>query len=119
VIRSVKENHHWRLEYPIGHVLLDSVNWMSHPRFSPDGKTIAFADHENPGGDDEGAIAIVDMEGHEKKLVSGFVSIEGVQWSPKGDEVWFAATRNGSATNLQGACHRQRAGRDVAGRHAR
>jgi len=102
VVRFVPENHHWRLECPVGHVLLDTINWISHPNISPDGKWIAFADHENPGGDDEGSVAVIDMLGHEKKLASGFVSVEGVQWSPNGDEIWFTATRTGSATNLRG-----------------
>jgi Tol biopolymer transport system component len=102
VVRFVPENNHWRLEYPAGHVLLDGINWISHPTLSPDGKMIAFADHENPGGDDEGSVAVIDMAGHEKKLSSGFVSIEGVEWSPAGGEIWFSATRSGSATNLHG-----------------
>jgi len=102
VVKLTPENRHWRLEYPIGHVLLDTINWISDPRLSPDGKLIAFADHENPGGDDEGSVAVMDMAGHEKKLASGFVSVEGIQWSPEGNEIWFTATRTGSATNLRG-----------------
>jgi eukaryotic-like serine/threonine-protein kinase len=102
VVRRVPENHHWRLEYPIGHVLLDSINWISHPKISPDGKWLAFADHENPGGDDEGSLAVVDMQGHEKKLSSGWVSLQGVVWAPSGDEIWFTATKSGSANNLHG-----------------
>ena len=31
VVRYVPENNHWRLEYPTGKVLIDSINWMSHP----------------------------------------------------------------------------------------
>jgi eukaryotic-like serine/threonine-protein kinase len=50
VVRFVPENSHWRLEYPVGKVLLDTINWISHPRIAPDGKTVAFADHEVPGG---------------------------------------------------------------------
>ncbi len=102
VVRFVPETHHWRLEYPIGHVLLDGINWISQPRISPDGKWIAFGDHENPGGDDEGSVAVIDMQGHEKKLASGFVSIEGIEWSPSRDEVWFTGTRTGNQTNLHG-----------------
>ena len=102
VVRLVSENHHWRLEYPVGHVLLDTINWISHPAISPDGKLVAFADHENPGGDDEGSVAVIDLAGHERKLSSGFVSLEGIQWSPAGNEIWFTATRSGSATNLKG-----------------
>lgn len=102
VVRFVPESQHWRLEYPIGHALLDSINWISHPKISPDGKWIAFADHENPGGDDEGSVAVIDMEGHEKKLASGWSSLQGVQWSPAGDEIWFTASDTGSAQNLRG-----------------
>jgi eukaryotic-like serine/threonine-protein kinase len=101
VVRYVTENGHWRLEYPIGKVLLDGINWISHPKISPDGKWIAFADHENPGGDDEGALAVIDMQGHEKKLQSGNVSLQGIVWSPKGDEIWYTASGHGSATNPQ------------------
>ncbi|MGA8488769.1 MAG: protein kinase [Terriglobales bacterium] len=102
VVRFVPENSHWRLEYPIGHVLLDSVNWLSHPKISPDGRWIAFADHENPGGDDQGSIAVVDMQGHEKKLSSGWISAQGIVWSPRGDEIWFTSSDTGSAQNLRG-----------------
>jgi eukaryotic-like serine/threonine-protein kinase len=102
VVRYLPENHHWRLEYPIGHALLDSINWISHPKISADDKWVAFADHENPGGDDQGSIAVVDMQGHEKKLASGWSSIQGVQWSPRRDEVWFTASDTGSAQNLRG-----------------
>ncbi|HXM62303.1 MAG TPA: WD40 repeat domain-containing serine/threonine protein kinase [Terriglobales bacterium] len=102
VVRFVPENSHWRLEYPIGHVLLDSINWLSHPKISSDGRWIAFADHENPAGDDQGSIAVVDMQGHEKKLSSGWISAQGIVWSPKGDEIWFTSSDTGSAQNLRG-----------------
>ena len=59
VVRYVPENNHCRLEYPIGKVLFDSINWISHPKISPDGKWVGFADHENPDGDDEGSVAVI------------------------------------------------------------
>jgi eukaryotic-like serine/threonine-protein kinase len=101
VIRYVPENNHWRLEYPIGKVLVDSINWLSHPKISPDGKWIAFADHENPGGDDEGSLAVIDADGkkQEKKLSSGWTSLQGILWSPTGSEVWFTCTNTGEASN--------------------
>ncbi len=102
IVRFLPENAHWRLEYPIGKVLLDGINWISHPKISPDGRWVAFADHENVGGDDEGSVAVIGPDGKEKKLASKFVSLEGVQWSAKGDEIWFAASRSGSAINLRG-----------------
>jgi eukaryotic-like serine/threonine-protein kinase len=102
VVHYVPANHHWRLEFPVGHVLLDGVNWISSPRISADGQSIAFADHENPYGDDQGSIAVIDLQGHEKKLSSGWSSIEGLVWSPAGDEIWFTASGTGGTDNLRG-----------------
>jgi eukaryotic-like serine/threonine-protein kinase len=104
IVRYVPENNHWRLEYPIGKVLFETINWISHPKISPDGKWVAFADHENPGGDDEGSVAVIasDGNGTEKKLSSGWETIEGVLWSPAGDEIWFASASGSSATNPSG-----------------
>ena len=101
IVHYLPENNHWRLEYPIGKVLLDSINWMSHPKISPDGKWVAFADHENPDGDDEGSVAVIGTDGKEKerKLSSGWTSLEGILWSPAGDEIWFTSTDTGSASN--------------------
>jgi len=101
IVRYVPENGHWRLEYPIGKVVLDSIGWLSHPKISPDGKWIAFADHETPGGDDHGSVAVIGADGKEpeKKLSSGWSSVQGILWSPAGDEVWFTSTNKGSAAN--------------------
>ena len=101
VVRYVPENNHWRLEYPIGKVLFDSINWISHPKISPDGKWVAFADHEVPEGDDEGSVAVIpsDGSGKEKKLSSGWTSVQGILWSPQGDEIWFTSSNSGSASN--------------------
>jgi serine/threonine protein kinase len=85
IVRYLPENSHWRLEFPIGNVLLDTVNWISHPKISRDGKWVAFADHENTGGDDEGSVAVIGPDGREKKLSSGWNSIEGILWSPEGE----------------------------------
>jgi serine/threonine protein kinase len=102
VVRFVPENGHWRMEYPVGKVLLDSINWISHPKISPDGKRVAFADHENTGGDDRGAVAVIEPDGSEKKLSTGWSSVQGILWSPAGDEIWFTASDSGSAANLRG-----------------
>ena len=62
---------------------------------------MAFADHENPAGDDQGSVAVIrsDGTGQEKKLSSGWLSIEGIRWSPAGDEVWFTASKAGASEN--------------------
>jgi len=102
VVRYVPETRHWKLEYPVGKVLVDSINWISHPKISPDGKSVAFADHENPGGDDQGSVAVIGPDEKEKKLSSGWSSLEGVLWAPSGDEVWFSSSNSGSSDNLRG-----------------
>jgi serine/threonine protein kinase len=103
VVRYVPENNHWRLEYPIGKVLFESINWISHPKISPDGKWVAFADHENSGGDDEGSVAVIASDGKDNnkdtKLSSGWTSLEGILWSPSGSEIWFTSSGSGSAEN--------------------
>jgi Tol biopolymer transport system component len=100
VVRLASENSHWILEYPVGNVLFDSINWISTPKISPEGKSVAFADHENVNGDDEGSVAVIGPDKKEKKLSSGWNSIEGILWAPSGDEVWFAASQAGNAPNL-------------------
>jgi Tol biopolymer transport system component len=102
VVRHDPTTSHWRLEFPVGKVLVDRIDWISQPKISPDGKLVAFGDHETPGGDDRGGIAIVDLNGKVKQLTTGWASVEGVVWSPNGDEVWFSASNSGSATNLRG-----------------
>jgi serine/threonine protein kinase len=105
VTRFVPETGHWRLEYPIGKVLFDGTNWISHPRISPDGKWIAFADHQNANGDDEGSVALIAADGKgdgnnkEKLLSTGWTSLEGIVWPPSSDEIWFTSTITGSGAN--------------------
>jgi eukaryotic-like serine/threonine-protein kinase len=101
VVRFVPETRHWRLEYPIGKVLLDGINWLSAPKISPDGKSVAYSDHQNSIGDDQGSIAVIGPDGKQKVLSSGWLSIEGIAWSPSGDEIWFTAARNGAWEDLR------------------
>ncbi len=102
VVRRDPTNDHWLLEYPAGKVLFDSINWISQPKISPDGKAVAFAAHETPSGDDRGGVAVIDQAGHEKLLSSGWASVEGVLWGSSGDEIWFSSSNSGSADNLRG-----------------
>ena len=101
VVRFVPEDGHWRLEYPIGKVVLDGINWISHPKISPDGKWIAFADHQNSTGDDEGSIAVIASDGKDKEKILSPVwkTLQGVVWSPTGNEIWFTSSNSGSAGN--------------------
>ncbi|HXE31236.1 MAG TPA: protein kinase [Terriglobales bacterium] len=79
------------LEYPVGHVLFRTNGWIGNPRFARDGKSIAFLDHPMKG-DDNGQVAVVDLDGHERILGPHFGATQGLAWSPAGDEIWYAAS---------------------------
>ncbi len=81
---------HYRLEYPIGKVLYETGGWISHIRFSRDGTRIAFANHAVLQ-DDRGTVDVVDLRGNRAVLTGEWSGVQGVCWSPKGDEIWFAA----------------------------
>ncbi len=84
-----------RLEYPIGKVLYETTGgWISYPRVSPRGDSIAFMDHPNQG-DDGGSIAIVDTSGHKKVLTREWYGTQGLAWTPDGKEIWFTASELG------------------------
>jgi Tol biopolymer transport system component len=67
----------------VGKVLVEGSTWVSTPRISPDGKHIAFYDHGNSGGDDRGAVAVVDVDGKKTVLSEDWASLQGLAWSPK------------------------------------
>jgi eukaryotic-like serine/threonine-protein kinase len=83
-----------KLEFPIGKVLFQSAGWLSHPRFSPDGKSIAFIDHPS-FGDLVGSFVTCDLKGTAKVIAKGFDWAGGVAWAPNGKEVWLSGTRGG------------------------
>ncbi len=90
-----------RLEYPIGKVLYETAGWIQGPRFSPDGKRIAFIDH--PGNGDDGAIAVAEaVSGKKTDLASGWATVQGLAWGPGGREVWFTAAREGIEREIFG-----------------
>jgi len=88
-----------RLEFPPGKVLYEADGWIGHLRVSPKGDSIAFLDHPQHR-DDGGSVAAVDLAGKKTTLSSGWDSIQGLAWSPGGDEVWFTATRTGGDRSL-------------------
>ncbi len=94
VVRNVSGRH--QIEYPIGRVLYQTAGWISHPRVSPDGSTVAFLDHPAQGND-AGSVQIVDGGGKGRILSEDWITAYGLSWSRNGREVWFTATRTGVA----------------------
>jgi eukaryotic-like serine/threonine-protein kinase len=92
--------HHYRLEFPVGKIIYEmTTGWISHPRVSPKGDSVAFVEHP-VFGDDLGEVAIVNRSGTKKTLSTGWSSAEGLAWSASGDEIWFTAARTGSSRAL-------------------
>src|SRR5271156_2830883 len=88
-----------QLEFPIGKVLYKTPGWIADPRISPNGDRIAFLAHPAIG-DDGGSVAVVDLNGKVTALSTGWVSAEGLSWSPSGKEIWFTATKAGVSRAL-------------------
>ena len=88
-----------RLEFPAGKVLYETAGWISHPRVSPRGDVVGFLDHPQ-FGDDAGAVAVIDRSGKKTTLWEGFSTLQGLAWSPSGDELWFTAAETGSNRGL-------------------
>src|SRR4029077_15350778 len=84
-----------------GKVLYETGGWIQGPRFSADGRLIAFIDH--PASGDDGAIAIVDAAtGKKTELAAGWATVQGLAWGPGGREVWFTAAREGIEREIYG-----------------
>jgi dipeptidyl aminopeptidase/acylaminoacyl peptidase len=78
-----------QLEYPPGKVLATTGGYFSNPRFSRRGDAIAFFDHPSRF-DDRGGVAMVDLSGKKKALSDGYWGLEGLTWSPSGEEVLYS-----------------------------
>ena len=105
---------HYRLEYPIGKVLYQTAGYISDVRFSPAGEQIAFLDHEIVG-DDRGTVSVIDPEGQRRILTKEFESIQGLAWSPKGNEIWFSASDTAELNSIRAVDLRGRTRRVAAG----
>jgi len=98
VVRTVEGRG--RLEFPIGKVLFETTGWISHPRFSRDGKQIAFLHHPY-WGNDLGNVTVVDLEGRARILSESWGTIRGLAWSADNSEVWFCGHRQNGGRGLQ------------------
>jgi len=97
-------NHRYRLEYPIGTVLVDPGfgGVVRDVRFSPDGRSIAFL-RQGPsaGGAStvvETSVEVYDLSRRKETTLTSGWEAWGLAWRPDGKEVWFSARRSGSTS---------------------
>ena len=91
VIRQVAGKY--RVEFPRGKVIYESVRSLGYVRISPRANAVAFAEFVSVDGD-AGLVVALDRNGKELIRSPVFISVEGVAWPPSGEEVWCAATQN-------------------------
>jgi eukaryotic-like serine/threonine-protein kinase len=114
IVRYVPSDHVCQVEYPIGKVLFRAQG-IGNLRFSPDGRFLAFVTYDNPS-DDRGALVILRSTGEKIAVSPIFESLEGLAWSPSGNEVWATSPLESGdihSMNLSGKIRRPLA---VAGR---
>jgi serine/threonine protein kinase/Tol biopolymer transport system component len=88
-----------RLEFPIGTVLYDAGpgRLVHSPRFSPDGRSIAFIENMN----EEDWLQVVDLGGKKRTLV-GPVGIYSLAWHPGTGEIWYSGHDSSSVAASAG-----------------
>ena len=83
-----------QIEFPIGKLIYKTPGWIGDLRVSPKGDRIAFL-HHPVLADDGGSVTVLDLAGNVNTLSGGWISAQGLAWSPTGEEVWFTATKEG------------------------
>ena len=100
-VRSKGAGSECRLEYPPGRVLYKTSGSIRSPRFSRDGRSIAFLE-DSTGRAAGGRVALVGLDGKLTPLTDAWPSARGLAWSTKGDEIWFAAGASRTSRALRG-----------------
>jgi serine/threonine protein kinase len=88
----------FNIEFPLGNPLYESPGWLRFVRVSPRGDTVAFVEHPARGSD-IGSVAVMDVKGDRKLFSGGWLSLEGLGWPPRGNEVWIAGTKDHAWAN--------------------
>ena len=97
-----------QLEFPVGNVLYRSTGGIANPRISRKGDLVAFIDLP-VGGQATGSVATVDLKGTKKTLTEFFLgNLNGLAWSPSGDEILFTASEYGFTNSLYAVSPRGR-----------
>lgn len=88
------------LEYPPGTVRYSTPGMLWHLDASPDGERIAFLDI-SARGLNHGPIVVLERQGARRELAYGGFE-QGLAWSPRGDEIWFARETTLLAVDMDG-----------------
>jgi Tol biopolymer transport system component len=88
-IRQVGEK--CQVEFPLGKVIYQSSSWLDFLRVAPHGDAVAFVSYSAWEGD-VGKVVVLNRGGGEIAHSATFISVEGLAWSPRSNEVWFGAT---------------------------
>ena len=83
-----------RLEYPEGTTLYEASGYLSDPRVSPDGNSLAFFEHQWRW-DDRGWVKVVDRKKHVTTVTSELWGLQGLAWSADGARVVFSGNQSG------------------------
>ena len=86
----------WRVEYPIGTQIYESLTRIVWIRVSPRDDGIAFFRDD----DDGWGVVVAQRAGGTRVLSSGWSDWWNLAWSPDGDEIWFGASNEGSGASL-------------------
>ena len=73
-----------------GRTLYKSAGSIRFVRMSRDARRIAFLENRTGRGS-SGGVVVVDLAGTVTRLTNDFGSVRGLAWSPRADELWFAA----------------------------
>jgi len=87
------------VEFPPGHVIYKSHGWINELRIAPCGSIVAFLDHP-VSDDDAGYLRIARSNGTSRQMTGEWSSIDGLAWSPSGNEIWFTASKSGDGRAL-------------------
>ncbi len=97
VTREVGERS--RVEFPLGTLIHETYGAYA-PKLSRDGRQLAFYAMETPMS--VKTVTIADLSGRTTILSEGWQwTGRYLAWSPRGDEVWFSATKGGRVSPLR------------------